>query len=285
MAGRRRRQDDTSEASLPKKRKTAVEEDEKKKGKVVQKALAIPTDANGNPLVKSKKELRKEKKALKKAEKPVVEPEPVAVVPLTPEEQKAEKIRLRKEKRKQFLLEQDILRQKELREEKKARKEKKRNRELNAKGGAKVAQKDGSKKSNKTGDKKTSDDRLEEQDIYRNALNKVINGDTQDGMTTLRLGVQYKDVVVGTGPVVQDKSVVTVRYKLTGGKFGAVLDSSNKFNFRLGKGEVIQGWDVGMVGMRQGGTRKLIIPPKAGYGASDIGAGPGATLFFSVTVL
>ena len=48
---------------------------------------------------------------------------------------------------------------------------------------------------------------------------------------------------------------------------------------------MIQGWDIGCQGMREGGRRKLIVPPKAGYGSQDIGAGPGATLFFDITLL
>jgi FKBP-type peptidyl-prolyl cis-trans isomerase len=62
-------------------------------------------------------------------------------------------------------------------------------------------------------------------------------------------------------------------------------NSNKKFTFRLGKGEVIQGWDIGMMGMRQGGTRHLIVPPKAGYKSEDIGAGPGGLLYFDITLL
>lgn len=48
---------------------------------------------------------------------------------------------------------------------------------------------------------------------------------------------------------------------------------------------VIKGWDIGVVGMKVGGRRQLIVPPKAGYGGEDIGAGPGAVLFFDITLL
>jgi FKBP-type peptidyl-prolyl cis-trans isomerase len=117
-------------------------------------------------------------------------------------------------------------------------------------------------------------------------LSEIIRGSKDEsGMTTTQLGVQYKDIVVGGGVAVKNKSLVTVQYKLTGGKFGAVLDSSKNFNFRAGKGEVIQGWDIGLVDMREGGRRKLIVPPKAGYGSQDIGAGSGAILYFDITVL
>merc|ERR1712194_602103 len=100
-------------------------------------------------------------------------------------------------------------------------------------------------------------------------------------------GVKCMDVIVGKGVnVIQNYSLVTVMYKLSGGKFGgAVIDRSNKFTFRVGKGEVIRAWDIGVLGMANGGRRKLIVPPKAGYGGQDIGAGPGALLYFDITVL
>lgn len=102
----------------------------------------------------------------------------------------------------------------------------------------------------------------------------------------LRLGVKYQDVTVGKGPVVQDRSKIRVAYKLRAkDRYGKVLDASENFGFRLGRGEVIQGWDIGVQGMRQGGKRYLVIPPAAGYGQKNIGAGPGATLFFEVSVL
>ena len=50
-------------------------------------------------------------------------------------------------------------------------------------------------------------------------------------------------------------------------------------------GEVIEGWEIGLQGMKQGGIRHIIVPPKAGYGTKDIGAGVGATLYFEVTLL
>ena len=100
------------------------------------------------------------------------------------------------------------------------------------------------------------------------------------------MGVQYQDILVGKGPVVQDRKKVRVSYVLrVGNKRGKILDSSDDFAFRLGRGEVIKGWDIGVQGMLQGGTRYLIVPPEAGYGRDNIGGGSGAILFFEVTVL
>ena len=242
---------------------------------------------------KSRKELRTEKKqAAKKANAASIaaSAKPTVVATLSVEEQKIERLRLRKERRQETLKErkqQDRLKFKEQRQEKKFRKLKKRNREMNAPGGSgakgKVEQQTKDKNQDTESDKKSP----KPEAMDANVFNDLFNGTHDDttGTTTLRLGVKYKDLVVGNGPVAQDRMLVSVKYKLTGGKFGVTIDSSKKFNFRLGKGEVIQGWDIGVVGMREGGRRQLIVPPKAGYGSQDIGAGSGATLFFDVTLL
>lgn len=135
----------------------------------------------------------------------------------------------------------------------------------------------------------------EEDDIVLNIYNHVFNSArvATTGTTTLRLGVEYVDVVEGTGLIAEAGKLVRVRYKLQGrrrqkgGDFGAAvaIDSSKGFYFRLGAREVIAGWDIGVVGMREGGRRHLVVPPKAGYGVEDIGAGVGATLFFDITLL
>ena len=105
--------------------------------------------------------------------------------------------------------------------------------------------------------------------------------------TTLRKGVQRLDVVVGKGPFVQDRKKCRVSYVLRAKKHisGKILDSSTNFGFRPGKGEVIQGWDIGIEGMRVGGIRRLNVPKEAGYGDKDIGAGRGADLFFQLELI
>ena len=98
--------------------------------------------------------------------------------------------------------------------------------------------------------------------------------------------MEYRDVVIGKGPVVQDRKKIRVTYVLRAKeRFGKILDTSNDFKFRVGRGEVIQGWDIGVQGMRQGGKRYLKVPSQAGYGQRDVGAGKGGLLFFEVTVL
>jgi FK506-binding nuclear protein len=236
------------------------------------------TTAENYEKPKSKKELRAEKKAARKAAPQI--PEPLSV-----DEQKKEKQLLKKEQRKELFKEQ--LRKE--RGEKKIRQQKRLNKELNAhKSSKKQLNSTENQQSEKSGSKKKTKKTTttQEQEVAMKVLSEIIRGSKDEsGMTTTQLGVQYKDIVVGGGVAVKNKSLVTVQYKLTGGKFGAVLDSSKNFNFRAGKGEVIQGWDIGLVDMREGGRRKLIVPPKAGYGSQDIGAGSGAILYFDITVL
>jgi FKBP-type peptidyl-prolyl cis-trans isomerase len=224
---------------------------------------------------KSRKELRTEKKAAKKAAT-------ISVESTSKEDERMGK----KEHRKAIRKENDRQMLKQLRKEKKLRKQKKLRREMNASGVVHAAHKSLPEKEGDTPNKKETKS-PQEQEFATKVLNQVLYGSNNDttGATTLRLGVIYMDVVEGKGPEAQHQDLVTVKYKLTAGKFGATIDSSSKFSFRLGKGEVIQGWDIGMVGMRVGGKRQLIVPPKAGYGGQDIGAGPGATLFFDITLL
>lgn len=151
------------------------------------------------------------------------------------------------------------------------------------------------KKSRKQRHKEKKAARLqqEQEDKRQSEKTKEANSDhlregtnVQDKFTDMRKGVKYLDILVGKGPQVRDRKKVRVKYTLRSkSRVGKVLDSSENFGFRLGKGEVIQGWDIGLEGMRQGGLRHLIIPPEAGYGRKDIGAGPGADLYFEITLL
>jgi FKBP-type peptidyl-prolyl cis-trans isomerase len=110
-----------------------------------------------------------------------------------------------------------------------------------------------------------------------------------DGVTTSS-GLQYWDITVGTGETALPGKPVSVHYTgwLTSGqKFDSSLDRGQPFEFNLGAGQVIQGWDQGVAGMKVGGKRQLRIPPALGYG--NRGAGgvipPDATLIFDVELL
>jgi FKBP-type peptidyl-prolyl cis-trans isomerase len=102
--------------------------------------------------------------------------------------------------------------------------------------------------------------------------------------------LQYDDLVEGVGAVAASGLSVEVHYTgwLTDGtKFDSSVDRGKPFAFKLGVGQVIKGWDEGVVGMKVGGQRKLYIPAKLGYGSRGA-AGvipPNADLVFHVELL
>jgi FK506-binding nuclear protein len=239
--------------------------------------------------VKSKKELRIERKALlkAKAEKDDVSLEKEAkgvpgkeVTKQNRRDEKRQERRAKKEEKERalearFQLQDQVKRKREAEKQESGKSQEKTNKNDS----------NGPKKNNSQSKKSENKNHNEPDDyaVYKSIFKK--QKDPATGATTCRLGVQYIDVKVGTGPTVQPKSLVNVKYQLRGGSpNGMLIDSSKKFSFRLGKGEVIQGWEIGLEGMRQGGVRHLIVPPKAGYGSQDIGAGPGAVLHFDVTL-
>jgi FKBP-type peptidyl-prolyl cis-trans isomerase len=107
---------------------------------------------------------------------------------------------------------------------------------------------------------------------------------------TTSSGLQYWDIVVGTGATAVAGKPVKVHYTgwLTNGKkFDSSVDRGQPFVFPLGGGQVIKGWDEGVAGMKVGGKRQLRIPPELGYGARGAGGAipPNATLIFDVELL
>ncbi len=107
---------------------------------------------------------------------------------------------------------------------------------------------------------------------------------------TLEGGMRIQDTVVGAGEEAKTGMAVAVHYTGTledGTKFDSSLDRGKPFQFLLGGGMVIKGWDVGIAGMRVGGKRKLAIPPAMGYGAQGSGTAipPNAALYFDIELL
>jgi peptidylprolyl isomerase len=113
-------------------------------------------------------------------------------------------------------------------------------------------------------------------------------------MTETKSGLQFEDTVVGTGASPASGQTCIMHY--TGwlwvngaktSKFDSSVDRGQPFEFPIGQGRVIKGWDEGVATMKIGGKRTLLIPPHLGYG--DRGAGgripPGATLLFEVELL
>jgi FKBP-type peptidyl-prolyl cis-trans isomerase len=115
-----------------------------------------------------------------------------------------------------------------------------------------------------------------------------ITNDTEDTTTTT---MKIETITEGSGPGIANGQIAVVQYE---GKLesGTVFDSTAKhggapFEFPLGAGMVIQGWEQGVLGMKVGETRLLTIPPELGYGEAGAGGGlipPNATLIFSVTL-
>jgi len=115
--------------------------------------------------------------------------------------------------------------------------------------------------------------------------------------TTTPSGLQYEDTTVGHGATARAGRAVTVHYtgwlhdptasNQRGRKFDSSKDRNDPFRFDLGAGMVIGGWDEGVQGMQEGGTRVLVVPPELGYGARGAGGviPPNATLVFEVELL
>ena len=116
------------------------------------------------------------------------------------------------------------------------------------------------------------------------------DGKSDEKVITTKSGLKYIDVKVGDGKEAKAGQTVVVHYTgrlKDGKKFDSSVDRNEPFSFNLGKGEVIKGWDEGVAGMKEGGKRKLIIPPDLGYGARGA-AGvipPNAELHFDVELV
>ena len=107
---------------------------------------------------------------------------------------------------------------------------------------------------------------------------------------TMSNGLVIEDIKIGEGQEVEKFNIVTVNYTgllEDGTKFDSSLNPGRTpFRFTVGAGQVIKGWDEGLIGMKVGGKRKLTIPPELGYGSRDNGPIPAkSTLIFEIDLL
>ena len=99
----------------------------------------------------------------------------------------------------------------------------------------------------------------------------------------------YEDLTEGTGELAEKGDTIEVHYVGTfedGSQFDSSRDRGQTFSFELGAGQVIEGWEQGFEGMREGGLRNLVIPASMGYGDNDYAGIPGgSTLYFEVELI
>ncbi len=112
---------------------------------------------------------------------------------------------------------------------------------------------------------------------------------TTDTKTPSATELKIEDTKVGTGEEVKSGDMIVIHYNGTltdGTKFDSSYDRGEPFETQIGVGQVIQGWDEGVVGMKVGGKRKLTIPPAMGYGERATGPIPAnSTLIFEVELM
>jgi peptidylprolyl isomerase len=121
--------------------------------------------------------------------------------------------------------------------------------------------------------------------VYAPALNIQMSA-----MTPRPNGLLYRDLVVGDGAVAQPGSIVSANYTgwlANGRQFDSSRDHGKPYEFQLGTGRVIAGWDEGIAGMRVGGRRQLVIPATLAYGSVGVGDAvpPGAVLVFDIELV
>lgn len=120
-------------------------------------------------------------------------------------------------------------------------------------------------------------------------INSPVPSSSPENFITMSDGLKIEDLIVGSGAEVKSGDTVTVNYLGTltdGTKFDSSYDRNMPFTTQIGVGQVIKGWDEGIVGMKVGGKRKLVIPSSLGYGDQSAGSiPPNSTLIFEVELV
>lgn len=124
-------------------------------------------------------------------------------------------------------------------------------------------------------------------DISNNASD---NKNQKTQVKNIANGLKIEDIKIGGGAEAKNGSTVTVNYigtLLDGTKFDSSYDHNQTFSFVVGGGQVIPGWDQGLLGMKVGGKRKLVIPPSLAYGEKGVTGAipPNSTLIFEIELL
>jgi FKBP-type peptidyl-prolyl cis-trans isomerase len=143
--------------------------------------------------------------------------------------------------------------------------------------------------SNSTTESNSSSQTTQSTATGQQATTPSSTGNAQNVLSRNIQGMTVQDVKEGTGKAAENGDQVTVNYigTLTDGTvFDSSFSRNQPFSFTIGAGQVIEGWDLGVAGMKVGGERKLVIPSSLGYGATGVGPiPPNATLDFTVDLL
>ena len=101
--------------------------------------------------------------------------------------------------------------------------------------------------------------------------------------------LKIEDSIIGSGKEVKTGDTICIHYRgtlITGAEFDSSYKRNSPFTTQIGVGNVIEGWDIGIVGLKEGGKRKIVIPPQLGYGEKSVGSIPAnSTLIFDVELI
>jgi len=124
---------------------------------------------------------------------------------------------------------------------------------------------------------------------FINLFSQDNNSNQASNMQNTQTGVKVENILNGEGTIAEKGDIITVNYigtLLDGKVFDSSIDRKQPFTFQLGVGQVIRGWDEGVLGMRVGGKRRLIIGSDYAYGSQAVGTiPPNSTLIFEVELL